>query len=61
MLGRRAAHGRQRDRLVEGHEPPAVAHGQRQQIHVGDRVVALDASEVEAFVLAQRDVVGPNA
>ncbi len=37
-----------------------MVHSQREQVQVGDLVVALDPREVDAGVVAQSDVIGPE-
>ena len=60
MARRGATHAAQRDRLVERDEPPAMAHSEREQVQVGDLVVALHPRKVDAGVVAQGDVIGPE-
>ncbi|MDP2195353.1 MAG: hypothetical protein Q8J72_05120 [Rhodocyclaceae bacterium] len=53
-------HRTQGDFLVESDQPPAVPDSQAEQIQVGDLSVAMDMRVVEALIIQQTHVVGPE-
>lgn len=60
MLDTGAAHGSEGDALIEGDEAAAVFYRQREQMQIGDLVVAVHAVDVDGSVIAQGDIVGPE-
>ncbi len=60
MRGLRAGHGTQRDALVEAHQPAVIAHGQSQQIQVGELARTMDMRTVKAARVQHTDVVLPE-
>ena len=56
----RSPHRLERQPAIERHEPPAVLHGEAQQVDVGDLVGPEDMSRVEQGVISDRNVVRPE-
>ena len=60
MLGTGATHSIERNTLIEGGQRTAMFDRQREQIQVGDLIVAVDTIDVDGAVVAQADMVGPE-
>lgn len=60
MLRAAAFHHTRLDALIERHQPPAVRHGQREQVNVCHLLMPLQATPIESRRVCDGKVIRPE-